>query len=107
MAAKQYSCRYCGDPFVPQSNLPGFIDECPDCRYSKTLRSKPPEEILSDFMERSKDTRGAFRALRRRIVNAGVEESKVDKFLLWLLSAEADEIIAQFAQRLSAARQER
>jgi hypothetical protein len=36
MATRQENCRHCGQSFVPMQGKPGYVDECPECLYSKS-----------------------------------------------------------------------
>jgi hypothetical protein len=34
-------CRYCGEVFFPQVGKPGYVDECPKCRWARYEKQIP------------------------------------------------------------------
>src|SRR5688500_13794173 len=46
MSQLEQLCRYCGVPFSPTQNKPGFVDECPRCLSERRiiLHTPPPKK---------------------------------------------------------------
>jgi len=85
MPLKPVTCRHCGEPFVLKPGKPGYVDECPECLHAKTAVPKPIGvrivEILGSMTDAKSRTK-AMRALKRSLLDLGVEESAADKFIL-------------------------
>ena len=41
LSVKEVVCRYCGESFVPIPGKPGFINECPECLFTKVAPLNP------------------------------------------------------------------
>jgi hypothetical protein len=76
MSNLSYTCRYCGESFVPPPEKPGYVDECLDCLHERT-RPKIPSDFVSRFAARFPERQKAFAALRKQLLSLGIDESKV------------------------------
>jgi hypothetical protein len=85
MPLKPVTCRHCGEPFISKPGKPGYVDECPECLHAKTAVPKPIEARIVEIlgaMTNAKARTKAMRALKRSLLDLGVEESAADKFIL-------------------------
>jgi len=85
MPLKPVTCRHCGEPFISKPGKPGYVDECPECLHAKTAVAKPIEARIVEIlgaMTNAKARTKAMRALKRSLLDLGVEESAADRFIL-------------------------
>ena len=91
MENRPYTCRYCGEDFVPQPAKPGYVDECPDCLHERTRPNIPPD-FASRFLARFPDRRRSFNALREQLLSLGIDEARVYEFIADALKRAGTEI---------------
>jgi hypothetical protein len=60
MMPKEQVCRHCEERFTPQTNKPGFIDEC-GCHRSLIVPPTPARKERSRLSELDKDVRFLWR----------------------------------------------
>jgi hypothetical protein len=92
MPAKSINCRHCGEGFVPQPGKPGFRDECPECLHAKTTPRKSSQARAAELIElvsNPKTAKPAFRLLKKQLLDLGMSESAVDKFIVSALEVGA------------------
>src|SRR5690242_18537587 len=92
MSKNSINCRHCGEPFVPKPGKPGFHDECPECLHAKTAPQKSVVTRTAELFElvsNPKVAKPAFRRLKKQLMELGMSEQTVDKFILSALEVAA------------------
>lgn len=80
-ADKAVQCRHCGKPFVPLPGKPGYINECPDCLYEKTVPFEPKGLAQRDA-EQAKRTEDALVRWRRTLqLRHGLSKEQANQLL--------------------------
>ena len=89
---RDVTCRHCGELFAPVPGKPGYINECPECLFTKSASLNPKAlSRLKDDAEVKLEKE--LRKLRRTLIGKG-SASKVKA---------ADELIATVRQAIKKA----
>ena len=84
MPEKQVVCRHCGEAFVPLPGKPGYIDECPDCLYDKTVPFEP-KGLARRTAEQNKRFEKAIAELRLNLAKHAVSQEAAERIVANLI----------------------